>query len=169
VSRRWLLVLPLLVAAASCSSDGPAGPSAAVTTPPTSERTTSTLTVDQEVEAAYLRSWDVYAKAVRDLDPSGLEESYASPQLERTRDAVNKRKAANTPDRVRVEHDFEILVLGDGRAMVRDRYRNHSVFIDPVTMEPTEPDPNETIFEVYTLKEIDDRWKVVDIVRESPS
>jgi hypothetical protein len=138
---RWLLPAALVATiAAGCSSDG-GGPSASVTTPPTSERTTTTLTVEQEVEAAYLRSWDVYAKAVRDLDPSGLEESYASPQLERTRADVEGR--------------------------VKDRYRNHSVLLDPSTSEPTEADPNEMVRETYTLKEIDGQWKVVDIARSS--
>jgi hypothetical protein len=164
---RWLLPAALVATiAAGCSSDG-GGPSASVTTPPTSERTTTTLTVEQEVEAAYLRSWDVYAKAVRDLDPSGLEESYASPQLERTRAAVEKRKAANTPSRVKVEHDLRVVMLQASLAQVVDRYRNHSVLIDASTGTPVEPDPNSVITETYTLKEIDGRWMVTDIVRSS--
>ena len=31
------------------------------------------------------------------------------------------------------------------QAIVIDRYRNHQVLIDPVTKEPTEPDPNEQV------------------------
>jgi hypothetical protein len=165
VSRRWLLVLPLLVAAASCSSDDPTGPSAAVTTPPTSERTTTTLSIEQEVEAAYLRSWDVYAKAVRDLDPSGLEESYADAALELERNEVADLVAANTPVRVQVEHKYSINVVDSTHAVVFDRYRNHSVLLDAKTGHPAEPDPDNEIAQTYALRRIDGKWKVTQVER----
>jgi hypothetical protein len=161
--RRWLLLLLVALCAVACSDGEPDGPSASLTTPPSTEAPT----VEDEVEAAYLRSWEVYAEAVLELDPSGLEESYASPQLERTVKAVESRRDAKTPSRVRVDHDLEVTIIRDGLAMVRDAYTNHSVLLDPDTGDPVEADPNSKITETYTLKEIDGRWKVVDAVRES--
>jgi hypothetical protein len=167
VSRRWLLVLPLLVAAASCSSDAPAGPSAAVTTPPTSERTTTMLSVEQEVEAAYLRSWDVYAKAVRDLDPSGLEESYADAALDLERNEVARLKAANTPIVVEVDHDLAVEIVRDGEALVFDTYVNRNYRIDSSGKPIDDPNKAGTYSETYQMRRIGGRWLVVRVVRQS--
>lgn len=162
----WVIVAALLVAA-GCGGDGDdKGPTATVggagkTT------TTEAKTPEQQVEAAYLKSWDVYAKAVRELDPSGLEQSYADEQLKRTTDEVLRLKAAGNAVRVSVEHDLHVQIVNDGLALVRDRYRNHSVLIDPQSGEAREQDPDNVLQETFTLKEIYGRWMVVDIVRES--
>ena len=173
VTRRLLATLTVAVLAAACSgSDDPDPPSATVAPTPTTERTTSTteaLTPEEEVEAAYLKSWDVYAKAMRDLDPSGLEASYAGEQLARTKAAVEAQAADGRPIRIEVEHDYVVELVAPGTAVVRDKYRNHSVFLDPSTGEPTEPDPDDAFFETFTLKEVEGTWKVVDILRESHS
>ena len=82
----------LAVAVASCSGgDDPeaasttiAEPTSTTTTAPERQASTTTTafdpaTVEGEVEAAYLRSWDVYADAVYDLelDEAALAEVYA--------------------------------------------------------------------------------------------
>jgi hypothetical protein len=162
--RRWLLVLVVALCAVACSDGEPDGPSASLTTPPSTEAPT----VEDEVEAAYLRSWEVYAEAVLELDPSGLEEGYASPQLERTRADVMDRKSDGRPARIAVEHDYRVAELRDDLALVVDRYRNHSVLLDPETKDPVEPDPNELIVEQYTLRKVSAQWKVVDIARSQP-
>jgi hypothetical protein len=159
--RRSPLLLALLVVAA-CGSSGKASPSASVTRPPTSNRP---ATVEQQVEAAYLRSWDVYAKAMLELDPGGLSESYAPPQLERTTGDVTARKSDGRPARIVVEHDYRVVELRSDLALVSDHYRNHSVLLDPDTRNPVEADPDQLVVEKYTLREIDGRWKVVDIER----
>jgi hypothetical protein len=161
-----VIVAALLVAAAACGGDdGDKGPTATIAEPKST--TTEPQTVEEQVEAAYLKSWKAYAKAVRTLDPSGLDVIYADEQLQRTTDEVLRLKAARTPVRVSVEHDIHVQLVRDGLALVRDRYRNHSVLIDPDSGEPREADPNDVLFETYTLKEIYGRWMVVDIVRES--
>lgn len=171
LARQVILATLLVSLAASCGGDGepgtPAASEPAPVTQPKRTTTTEAMTSEEEVEAAYLRSWEVYAEAVRTLDPSGLEESYANEQLARTRAEVEERARLGEPSSVDVDHDYDIQILEEGFAVVRDTYRNHSVLIDPETGEPVEEDPNSEITEVYTLWEVDGRWVVVDIVRES--
>jgi hypothetical protein len=159
---RRVLLLPVLCLLAACSGSSPASPSASVTEPPTS---TTTASVEAEVEAAYLRSWEVYAKAVRDLDPSGLEESYADDALTVVLDEIARLKTAGTPVRIRVEHDFNTQITGDSQAIVMDTYVNHSVLLDPSTGEPAEPDPNKLVTDLYAMREIEGAWKVVHFER----
>ena len=161
-----LVALPLVPGCAG--GDGEDGPSASVTTASSRPSTTSSsvaLTPEQEVEAAYLRSWDVYAKAVRELDPAGLEAAYTAEALETVRREVERYANANTPVRVAVEHQIAVQLLDDGTAAVFDTYVNHSVFVDPATGEPTEKDTAQTVNETYSLRREGGRWKVASIVR----
>ena len=166
--KRALLALCAVLAIASvaaCGGDDAAesSPSATVGTVST---TSTTLSVEAEVEAAYLRSWDVFAKAALELDPAGLDALYAGPALQVVVDEVNELKAAGTPVRYEVEHDYEIEVAPDrDLAEVRDSYVNHSVLLDPETGEPSEPDPNKVLHEVYLMQLVEGQWKVVDISR----
>ena len=166
--KRGLLTLCAVLTAASvtaCGGDDSAesSPSATVGTAPT---TSTTLSVEQEVEAAYLRSWDVFAKAALELDSTGLEHSYGGPALDVVVEEINELKSAGTPVRYEVEHDYDIHVASDGElAEVRDSYVNHSVLLDPATGEPAEPDPNKVLHEVYLMQRIEGEWKVVDISR----
>jgi hypothetical protein len=175
IRRRLPLALASVVLGglSACGGDGdPGTPAASAPAGVTTSETTSTtdaLTPEEEVEAAYLRSWDVYAEAVRTLDPSRLEEVYAGQQLERTRAEVEDRKARGEPSQVSVEHDYVVQLIEPDLATVHDRYRNHSVLIDPDTGRPSEPDPDSTIYEIFTLKEVGGSWKVVDIVRQESS
>jgi hypothetical protein len=167
--RRWLVLLAVGgFAAAACSgASGDTGPTAEVTAPPReSTTTTEARTPEQEVEAAYLRSWEVYAKAVRDLDPSGLEESFAEEHLATLRREFDRRTREGRPSRVSVEHNYRILIVGADNAMVFDRYLNHSVWLHQETGEPGEPDPNEYISDAFQMKRIEGTWKVTRVVRQ---
>jgi hypothetical protein len=169
VLRRWLVLLAVGgFAAAACSgASGDTGPTAEVTAPPReSTTTTEARTPEEEVEAAYLRSWEVYAKAVRDLDARGLEEVLAEERLETTRQEIQRRIVERRPSRVSVEHRYEIEITEPEVAFVLDRYVNHSVWLDPDTGQPGEPDPNQVLFDVSTLKRIEGKWKVVRTVRQ---
>jgi hypothetical protein len=152
----------ILVAACAGDDDDASAPAATLGTAATT--TTTALTVEEEVEAAYLRSWEVYADAVLTFDISRLEESYADTALETVRNEVAELRAANTPVRAAVEHDIEITTSDDG-AVVLDRYVNHSVLLDPDTLEPSEPDPDNVLLFSYALKEVNGTWKVVGIDR----
>lgn len=167
--RRWnigALVCALLAALALAACTGDDEPDTpAATAPATTETTTTTTsepaTPEEEVEAAYLRSWEVYAEAVRELDPARLPEVYAGDALALRQRELADLTAANTPVRVDVDHDYVIDVFQADRALVVDRYFNRSVYVDPATGEPTEPTPNEIVNRQYELRKEGGVWRVV--------
>jgi hypothetical protein len=168
------LCFALALGLVACSDDEPddAAPtteerSSSTTTAP--ERPASTTTtafdpasVEGEVEAAYLRSWDVYAEAVYDLvlDEEALAEVYAEDHLETKRSEIERRIENGEAALVRVEHDYSIDVLDEATVLLVDQYRNHQVLIDPETKEPIEEDPDEVVADAVTLKRIDGEWRV---------
>lgn len=171
--------LLLVAATAACSSDDT---SASTTT--TTQRTTTTSTaplrptstttttyapasVEGQVEAAYLKSWDVYAEAVYNLhlDEAALAEVYADRSLESKRTEIRERISDKRAALVRVEHRYDVVVLSTDRAKVIDRLVNHQVLIDPATKVPVEEDPNEQIVFSFELVATDGVWRVVLIER----
>lgn len=160
------VALPLVSA---CSGgDDEEGPSASVTTASSRPSTTSVaLTPEQEVEAAYLRSWDVYAKAVRELDPAGLEESYRGDALATIREEVADYAAARTPLIVKVEHDITVGVLDGDTALVYDRYVNSNYRTDERGTPIDDPNDPGTYEDRYQLDRVGGRWLVSRIERLS--
>lgn len=138
-------------------------------TPPTTptEASPTPTSPKAEVRAAYLEQWDVYAEAVRTLQSDRLDEVFTNEALSVVRQEVRVRLRKGTPLRVQVKHDLAVKVIDPITAVVDDRYINHSVEFEPETGKPTEPDPNEIIHEVYTLKKVNGVWKVSAIVRQS--
>lgn len=169
--RRLLCGMALVVLVGCGGNDDPGVPSATIAPTETPDPTTSTteaLTPEEEVEAAYLRSWEVYAESLRDFDDSRYDEVYAEEALMSRQAELAKLKTANTPVRIDVEHNYSLQIVDEGRqAIVLDQYVNHSVLLDPETGEPTEPDPNSVVRRQYPLKRIDGTWKIVAI-REAP-
>lgn len=175
MTLRWVTFGAVLtVAVASCSGgDTDAAPS--TTAEPTStttsvpERPASTTTtafdpatIEGEVEAAYLRSWDVYADAVYNLhlDEQALAEVFAEEHLQTKVDEIRGRVEDGRAALVRIDHDYEIDLVDDSTAIVIDRYQNHQVLIDPETKEPIEADPDELVVDAITLRLISGAWKV---------
>ena len=159
-----LCALLLAASAVACGGDSAESSPSATLEDPT---TTTTLSVEAEVEAAYLRSWDVYADAVLTFDTSKLATAYSGPALEVVSADVEELRQANTPARMDVDHDYEIEVdVESGLARVIDRYKNHSVLLDGETKATIEPDPDELIEEEYLMQNTGGAWKVIDI---SPS
>ncbi|MCU1484124.1 MAG: hypothetical protein JWN67_870 [Actinomycetia bacterium] len=170
MTRRSLSVLLLVMVIAGCGgSDDAKGPTATVGPDKTTESTTTTKppTPEEEVEAAYLKSWDVYAKAKRELTTEGLDCCYAGKQLPKTTADIQDRIDTRRPARVSVDHDYQIRLLAEDVAEVRDSYRNHSVLVDPDSGKPIEPDPNDQFVDLTTLQRVDGQWKVTDIFRVS--
>jgi hypothetical protein len=164
-----VLCLLALAATACTGSDDPKTPAATVDKPPTTEPSTTTSeaqTPEEEVEAAYLKSWDIYSEAVRTLDSSHVAEIYAETALATVTSEVDELKRASTPVKVDVNHSYQVQIVGPDRAVVVDAYVNHSVFVDPVSGEPTESDPNKRLLDTYTLKKLEGTWKVVGISRQ---
>jgi hypothetical protein len=133
------------------------------TTPPDTPSATPTDTRVQ-VEQAYLEHWDVYAEALLTLDGTRLTDVLAGAALREVEKQVEELRAANQPARVRIEHNYRVTLIDADTATVEDRYINHTVRLDPATMEPIEPDPQQRVHKSYTLKKVDGVWKVTDIV-----
>jgi hypothetical protein len=178
--RRVTLCTALALAVASCTSDDPEAatttesgdPTTTTTTVPERPASTTTTafdpaTVEGEVEAAYLRSWDVYADAVYDLelDQPALSEVYADEHLDAVTDEIMRRIEARQAALVSVEHNYTIQADGATVAFVVDRYRNHQVLLDPDTYEPIEDDPDEELVDLVTLNNAEGSWKVTRIER----
>jgi hypothetical protein len=160
------LVAALALTAGCSDSDEPTTPAA--TAPATTEKTTTTTsepsTPEEEVEAAYLRSWEVYTQAVRDLDDSRLAEVYAGEALALRQREIADYRAANTPGRIDVEHDYVIDVFQPDRALILDSYFNKSVFLDAETGDPIEDVPNEVVHRQYELRRGEGgTWLVVQV------
>lgn len=187
VVRACLVVVVVGLAVASCSDDVPstAGTtttsqgttSSTTTTSTTPERPTSTTTtafdpasVEGQVEAAYLKSWDVYAEAVYDLelDEAAPAEVYAGTTLANLIAEIEGRRTDGRAALVQVEHNYEISMTGESTAIVVDAYRNHQVLIDPTTKKPIESDPDEEVLFSFTLELIDEGWRVVLVERVRP-
>ncbi|MCA1706075.1 MAG: hypothetical protein LC808_23570 [Actinobacteria bacterium] len=162
-----LLAVGLIIAQAGGDGDDPKGVASLSPSASLADSTPSPSNPKQEVKDAYLRQWDVYARAVRDLDTDGLEGVFTDEALKVVLREVERRRRMGAPSRVRVKHDFAVKIIDASTAVVDDRYLNHSVTIDPVTGKPTERDPNQIVHEVYTMKRVEGVWKVSAIVRQS--
>ncbi len=161
---RWT-ALSLLVAlvAASCSG-GDGGDE--VDRP--AKATTTTLTIEQEVEAAFRKYNEITDEAYRKLDTSRLGEVTAGEQLETARLHIEELKLKGTPLVTRMEHSYEVIPGGlPGQVLLRDDVVNHSVFTD-LSGNPLEPDPNERLIEIHTFERKDGAWKVVFAQRSRP-
>jgi hypothetical protein len=122
--------------------------------------------VEAELLAAYDRSWAVYADALRRLDPTQLPSAFAGNALKLAQQEVAEHKAKRQPSLVRVTHRARVLLVTATDGVVQDNYTNHSVLLDPASGKPTEPDPNEVIYQRQSLKRIQGVWKVVEVIEE---
>ncbi|MBW8825283.1 MAG: hypothetical protein JF603_02875 [Acidobacteria bacterium] len=156
--RRVIAIVLVALTLGACSSGGGAkGPSASVTV-------TTLSPVEREVEAAYLKSWDVYADAMLRLDTSRLSAVFDGAALRVKTAEVNDLRSAGHRGRMFVEHHVYGLEAGSGSAELHDDYLNHSVTLDATTREPTEPDPNQRIRRLYRLHQSGGVWKVVEVL-----
>lgn len=172
MNRRTLLAgaaLLLLIAAAVAiglvvinSREGPSAPRAGPASPDTPAP--SPHDPRAEVEQAYLRFWDIWTQANLTLDPKLIEQVTTGKQLELLSEQLEEQRTRNQPVKIAVEHSYEVLVTGSSTASVEDRYVNHSVRLDPRTMQPIEPDPNIPVRKSHTLRKADGRWKVAEII-----
>jgi hypothetical protein len=169
--------LAVLLGLAGCSDGDDGSPTtttertttSSTTTAPERPASTTTTAYDPaalegQVEAAYLRSWDVYADAVYHLrlDEQALAQVYADPLLTVVRTELEGRIRDGRASHVRVEHAYTIEMTGQATAAVIDSYVNHQVLIDPGSKEPREADPNETITDAFTLRLVGTNWVVFD-------
>jgi hypothetical protein len=121
--------------------------------------------VRAQVEQAYLRAWDVWADALLRLDPSRLSEVLTGRALEVITGQVEEQAKKDQPVRIRVEHDYTIVLVDATTASIDDRYINHNVRLDPKTMKPIEPDPNRRERITFTMKLVNATWKIAEIIQ----
>jgi hypothetical protein len=150
----------------SAESTPPSTITAGTSTAAAPSTTPTTVSAKAELLAAYNRSWDVYADALRRLDPSQLPTVFAGNALKLAQQEVADHKANGQPSLVRVTHRARVLLVTVTAGVVRDHYTNHSVLIDPATGKPTEPDPNEVVYQRQSLKRGNGVWKVVEVIEE---
>ena len=161
-----------LIVVAACltgcqSDDTPETPSATVATAPATTATTATTatsvapTPEEEVEAAYLKSWEIYADALLRLDGSRFPEVYVDDALVMRNEELAELVLANMPARMVVDHDYVIVVTSEGeQAVVTDSYLNHSVLLDGNTGQPMEADPNNRLSRKYDMRKEGSVWYV---------
>jgi hypothetical protein len=145
--------------------------SSSTTVPERPASTTTTAydrsTVEGQVEAAYLKSWDVYADAVYNLklDEDALAEVYADQALSTQISEIRRRMRDGAASLVRVDHAYTVALTDSASANVIDQFVNHQVRIDPKSKEPLEPDPNSRSLLNFRMRLIGGSWKVVFIER----
>lgn len=162
--RLTAVVLFVALAATGCS--GGDGNDGKVDRP--AKATTTTLTVEQEVEAAFRKYNEVLDEAYLKLDTTRLGEILADEALDLARQDIEKLKADGTPLPVRMEHNYKVIPGGlPGQVMLRDDAVNHSVLVDR-DGKALEPDPNKRLIEIYTFERKEGAWKVVFAQRSQP-
>jgi hypothetical protein len=145
---------------------------AASPTPETAvdESPTAELTVEQEVEQAYLRYWEVYSEALYQLDTSRAHEVAAGEELRRIEEEVAGFRDRGRAVRVDVSHTYFIYDVTDDEAKIYDEILNRSYTVDPETKEPSQgPDIADLQKDIFFLEKIDGVWKVTRSVRQEES
>jgi hypothetical protein len=149
--------------------------SAASTVAPTSF---PTPTPDQtaEIALAYRNYFDVTGQALLNLDPTPLDQVAAGQSLAGLQQTIEQDRAQGRALDTNVQHEQVYVVdVHDDQADVADRYRDSSIYVDPVTHEalpgevaPASPDLAPTVSVIYHLQRIDGTWKVVSGERFAP-
>lgn len=122
--------------------------------------------LEREVQAAYLRYWDVLTEANLSLDTSRLPEVTAGRELAQAQQQVEELKGKGKAAKVDVEHRIALAKVTPDEAVVADEYLNKSVYVDPVTKAEFKTTAPPTVEKLsFTLRKIDGQWKVVEAVR----
>ena len=164
-----VLVVGLLAGFLVLRGDGEPAPTATPSPSPvqtTAAPTPSPPDIRAEVEQAYLHAWDVWAASLLELDPSRLSDVLTGRALELVTEQVETQRRRDQPVRIEVQHDHTILLVDDATASVDDRYVNHSVRLDPETLEPIEEDPADRVHRSFTLRLVDGIWKISEIIEQ---
>jgi len=133
--------------------------------PAPSETPTPVATDERvQVEQAYLLFWNRWTHANLQLNSSPLAEVATGEALKGLVEQIEEQRAQNQPVRISVEHKYNIVITDENTASVDDRYVNHSQRLDPSTKQPIESDPKAMVRKSHTLKKVDGRWKVAEII-----
>lgn len=120
-----------------------------------------------DVLAAYLLAWDVWAESCLALDPSPLEKAFASPELDRARAYVWQLRASGRALRLDVVHHVTVLELSKDTALLLDEMADHSIYLDPATRLPlppgVQPTPVGTERVRCRLRRTESGWRVSEL------
>ncbi|MCL5107382.1 MAG: hypothetical protein M1401_00615 [Chloroflexi bacterium] len=157
--------VPVSTGAAASDKATPVAAPALATTKPSNLQTANSP-LEREIEAAYLRYWEVRAEAFLNRDTSHLSEVMAEAELARTRQQIDDLKAQGRAARIVVEHRIAFLEVGEAKARLYDEYLNRSYLVDPQSKQAVQtPGPGGIAKVSYELKKIDGAWRVIDGMR----
>ena len=124
-----------------------------------------TLTVEQQIEAAYLHSWDIYLHAINTWDTTHLDLIYDGGALDLVRNEVERLRSEGRRVVGHVDHDYAITVVDDDTAVVMDGYRNYLV----ATVDGDVPSEGSGALRLYQydLARSEDRWMLVGVGEHS--
>jgi hypothetical protein len=136
-----------------------------------------TPTADQaaEIASAYEQYFNVTSDALLNLDPSRLGDVAADQELAALQQNIQQDRAEGRALDTNVEHDFYVIGYAGDKAQVADRYKDSSIYVDPVThaalpgqVTPASPEVAPAVSVIYQLQRIDGTWKVVSGQRYLP-
>jgi hypothetical protein len=136
-----------------------------------------TPTGDQaaEIAAAYENYFGVTSDALLNLDPSELDQVAAGPALAGLRQTIEQDRTEGRALETNVEHDVYVIGYQGDEAQVADRYKDLSIYVDPVThaplpgqVPPASADVAPAVTVIYQLHRIAGAWKVVSGQRIVP-
>ncbi len=125
--------------------------------------------LDRVISEAYLRYFQVRSEALLALDPEPLEKVAAGNELAALKIDIESDRAQGRALATDVQHQFNVVTVVGDSAVVADRYRDSSIYVDPIThtalpgqRQPSAPDMAPEVKVLYQLQLIDGTWKVVD-------
>lgn len=118
----------------------------------------------REVIGIFERFLEVYADALRTLDPSHLTDVLSGQALQVVADEINGLKAQGKPvELIENNHHVGFDQLTNNSAVLVDEYDSASVYINPTTGAPlSRTGPQQRIRMVYQFSKISNAWKIVE-------
>jgi hypothetical protein len=138
-----------------------------ITATPVATVAVTPSSIEGAVLLAYENYWMVYSEALYNLDSTRLPEVMTGPRLDRALSEIQNLKRDGRAVRIAVENTPIVVSVNGDTAVVLDKYKNQSFFVNPTTKQPiTQPGTSETIQDSVTLTRVGTSWKVLDAVRE---
>jgi hypothetical protein len=120
------------------------------------------------ISDAYLRYWSVTANALLNLDPTGLDQVAADDELASLQKNIEDLRSQGRALSTDVQHHASVLTAFDDSALVSDRVRDSSVYVNPDDHQPlpgqiapASPDEAPEVTAVYQMELVDGAWRVV--------
>jgi hypothetical protein len=117
------------------------------------------------VRQAYLAWWGARQKAYLELDATPMKPDMTAAGYREEQGRLATQEATHDPLRLVADHNLQVVVYQDGTtASIDDIWVDHSVSLNPQTLQPVEPDPDLTIEDSTVLRRQGGRW-LVDSIR----